>query len=84
MPRYDYRCPDGHVREVQHGMNATPEILCTEAIEGACRSEDCKSCLCLWPMTRVIGAAAIIPVPGMAAFDKRLPPIKVNGKVHRP
>ena len=28
MPRYDYECGKGHVREVEHGMNDCPEVLC--------------------------------------------------------
>jgi predicted nucleic acid-binding Zn ribbon protein len=67
--KYDYKCPAGHVREVEHKMSETPEIHC-EAQCGDCPNEDQHGCDL--PMQRVIGSAAWIPCQGMAAFDARI------------
>lgn len=32
MPTYDYICPDGHTKEVRHGMDEEPDVRCEEML----------------------------------------------------
>lgn len=32
MPTYDYICPDGHTKEVRHGMDEEPRVRCDEMV----------------------------------------------------
>lgn len=49
MPTYVYQCPEGHTKDVQHGMDETPEIRCDE---------------CSQRMTRIITPPAGVKVEG--------------------
>jgi putative FmdB family regulatory protein len=57
MPLYDYRCPEGHTKEVRHGINETPEVRCHEDIEDPV---NCQLVWCGQRMTRVISGGNFI------------------------
>lgn len=65
MPLYTYRCPEGHEREVIHGMTEDPEVLCESPVGTcACCGVSCNGCY--RPMQRVIRVA---PAVSTRRFD---------------
>lgn len=48
MARYDYRCNDGHVFEVEHPMAEEPEVTCKCGLRGRKTITETPFFFCNW------------------------------------
>lgn len=57
MPLYDYKCPNGHITEVQHSISESPALYCEHVEED---EYNCQEYTCGLRLKRQIGGGDFV------------------------